>query len=1140
MWRFFALLGAFLCLSTPTLAVTPAQQMLIVRNPQGSSSGPPFTPPAVLPAPSAFAAYDNYWVTGNTTVNNGGTFPCPTTCALGVPSTVRNSWVLWVKFRYEDDAAARTQNSKPFTILGQCASACGASGSNRFLQVASPTNTTLAGEILLSAQISNSANLWNPPGSVPTGAVPHTGLTAKPGQDYCLALSQYGIDSAAPGDFSVSLIDAASPANVQNITSTTTNQSSAAAGIYYSAAATLRTQAAIANIIQNLATDNNSAGYQEGHGGPYSQVAMFWGVMPNNGSGVPTTATLQAMCNPANDLKTQAIAAGLTVQSLYNANTSGGFTADSGGTITAGLTTIGSGFSLAGPIMPPPCLQISEPPPGDVFRVEPGMWGVGATGTIYVTGTWNSAACGGTISAIQMRVMSGGSQVLPWKTIINHPSTSFFGGYSGVTAGSTLYTYEVRPANAPAFIYKATNGAYVGGVIDAIGQSQMCIASLASSAVPGGSGGDLTYTGSQPSMINMLAMSDGTSTTNTALAHVYLRQTSALTQPGSVTAAEFQVGNGIMQLLQDLEAASGWPWSYRQYCKSGHPADAWADDYLPASQALTNSAGNTWNGPDGSNTLKNPTITGAPGTLIANVARSMLKGSLTITNGSGTQIGHDDGAGNVVGDNGAVVNSSAVTYEQTAGTALTVTYSATQTGPITAHWTNVEDTLAGAYTPHSTYNTNGLYGVWGDSIHPSSGMVTNVASRVSGPPDMLLEEQCTASAGEVSSAYGSNTAGMASLTLKWDYNNAKFANFKWWKSYPILLLDYPRDGNDGTASIAGCRQFKQHYAGLDGTSGRGNIYWGTGYYDYSVQATNNTPSPHEDSTIFGGRRMGQRLAVVAAKVQQAIHVTDPTITGCAFKTPGPDYTKIVCTVNLPQGTSIATCGPTLAGTNCVFTTANGTSVKGVRIGCCNATASSATYSDYDGLDNNPGFSQYHPASANAGFTCTITSATTFECDKTVTSTPWVTNQTFVQYAADSPYNRQGGIVHYTITTPGTYGANQVNAAAATTGGGCGAGSTQRPTVYLATDSGGHIVTAIPNALGQTCTSAPSVTISGLGTQSVAGTITADAPITTANDNDDMASTLYDNSGGFGSSGSATGSSPGWPVRPVIVPIAVTG
>ena len=1128
---FLALCAAW-CAVTAAHAVTDDQRLLIF-----GASAPPQQPipTGAQPQSGAYFNIDSSW-TGGTTTNNVLTLPAG---AMYVPTaSVLNSWTVVFQARVEDNAQTPYSGSKPFVFAGHTGSSgtCASAGGVHCIAISSPgVSGTQArdAEILIGLSAGTGTDAWVPPGGLSN---PTTGLNLTYGQTYTFFLSQHGADAsggATVGTMSLCVMDMTGAlAGSGCVVTTTSNQNSAAAGLYYSAAATLRTQAAVGDIFASWGggypTTTNTN--KDGTAGPIANAMMIWGDIPNT-SGVPTLAVMQALATGAVDPATWATGASYyngTLRSLYRFNNPGVWTGDAAGAVTAAATATGVGTITAGsPLVPNACLRPVEQGPGDVFRVTPGMSGAGATGTIYFNGSVNAAACGFTPIGIDAEILSGATPVAGgWHTIQRGKiGTTFSGSVGGVPAGGP-YTFQLRPHNSVAYVYSSAYPIYVGMKVGLFGRSQFNY--LLTSANNGGTNSTLAISTETASDVYMALTDSGASTTNKGLGHIGLFPLTPTTMPSGSTNT---IGDGALEFIKDLSSLTGgWPIQVISFAKAGQDIDNWAYDYLAASANLTDTTG----------TYSASGATMLAGVVIANATltsgfQTILHGSLKIKSGS-TVLATDNSAGGFTSGS-ATVTGGAVNYLTGAITGLT--FSGGDQGALTASWTSLQDTLAGSDAQQSPYVG---YGVWGDGVTTLSGFTTQVASRMSGPLSMMIQEHAQgAEVNSINPPTDNSSGAFLSYATKLNYAYNKFALFPWWNANtPVLVDDYPRYPGGGLAFTGAMRQFNQNYV----ASG-GNIKWGGSYYDVFVQCSNALcQSPHPWggagtgvtgtwTTFYGGQRWGQRMALFAYEAQAGVNTAaiEPTITGCAFV--GGDYTKVVCTVNLPQGTSIATCGASMSSGNsgngaCSSTTANGTPVKGFQIGA----SATVMYNEYG--EQWGSITAGQPAIVNGNtFACTIASATTVSCANTGTWS-WSSGSTYINYMAGAPAGRSGIATGISIGTAGNTYTNNTYSNIAATGGGC----TTEPKFNF-TVSGGHFTAASRAAVGVGCTSAPTLAASAVGAGAGDGTAAFTITVQTAgNDIDDNGDDLYDNSDGPSSYFGST--APGYNVKAAPAPFAVTG
>ena len=179
----------------------------------------------------------------------------------------------------------------------------------------------------------------------------------------------------------------------------------------------------------------------------------------------------------------------------------------------------------------------------------------------------------------------------------------------------------------------------------------------------------------------------------------------------------------------------------------------------------------------------------------------------------------------------------------------------------------LQDTQQSTYNPQIPYVG---YDVFGDGVNSSSGYVTAMANRVSGPLTAMIIGQCSANAGEVADTPPSTTSGILSQTAKWDYIlGTKFAGFWWCSTQTALMMpDYQHDdGGISSANVGGCSYFQQYFSGLIAghtvPATLGPIYYGGDYWDYAVYCSSVLATScigHGGAGQHGGQLAGHRYA----------------------------------------------------------------------------------------------------------------------------------------------------------------------------------------------------------------------------------------------------------------------------------------
>lgn len=1141
-----------------------------------SASGSSFTTALPLPINSTFFGYDTASFGG--TVNNGlslasGSMFLPETSAVPWP------WVMVVKAHVDDLQGNQVTGGTPLTILGTCSNSGCSGGNDRFLQVSSAhtSQTTAANnlELLFQARRGGSSNaMWSKPSGA-TGL--STGINLAYNQSYCIVIAQH-----ANGSMSVSANGNdvnGTPATGSPAVQAAANNTPSAANFYYATSATLASQATLGNLFSNIAStlSTTTSAYEAGMGGPIGDVAMLQGDLPNT-AGVPTASVLSSLCNGTLTLKQWASNNGLTVFSYYPLNNPTGspptafpFDPSSTNGSIANATVFGGATSQiipGSPLTRAPCLVLNEKGPFDVAPLDPGQTGSGV-GTIRVSGTFNSSSCGGTVTGVDFNIFSvstGLSVLSGWTAATLNGSTysALQDGIPGSTNGlGSCYTVQVRIHNDTSYLLGGTYPVCVGFSALIWGQSQMVVMLEPGLAL---AGSNLAGNGS----LVLQAMNLGTATNQVYAndiggAHPNLVVIDGVTNPGGGSAANQTAGDGIVEAAQDLSADLGGVFvKVVSIGKSGNASDSWACDYLPETSGnLTNTAGVF----SIASVFTAASCTTAAG---AGAPNSGFVGPTTSVNtGGGPQLSvlHDSvqivdtGAGNAVlatDTPGAQTNVTAANTGTLGGATVTagsinyltgaisgLTFSSAPVGPLVAKYTEISDTNGNTYAQFSPYVGYPTFGggpsfAGGGGGNFGAGYVTQVLNEEYQPISLMVGEQITADFGSFgnNSPPANNASGYPlSWANKWTYTlYTRLAQWPWFRaSTPTMVLGYPRDVGDGRSEIGAGRQ-ATYALGTNG-SGQGSWLFGGSYYDDLVICAGSVPmcnSPHPGAYILGARRVGRRMAahLYAWQTDQATLVTEPTITSAVRS-----GTTVTFSFNLPNGTSLATCGTGLAagaGSNpfsglyttntCALTTTVGTPVYGFNFGF-----SAANMFNQNGTNTSAGGS---PLISDAfQFSCQIASSTTVSC-----TAPWFATGLFWVYAADQPAGDAGTIKPATVAGTGYSGTGStVTGSGATNGTGA---SCVHATMTIGQSAGA--ITAARATPGSGCTGTDTFAIPA-GLTGGSGYSVSAAYWVETDDITHVGELLYDDTGtlggSFGCGGVQSGTTyePGCPVTPVNIP-----
>lgn len=479
-----------------------------------------------------------------------------------------------------------------------------------------------------------------------------------------------------------------------------------------------------------------------------------------------------------------------------------------------------------------------------------------------------------------------------------------------------------------------------------------------------------------------------------------------------------------------------------------------------------------------------------------------------------------------------------------------LTFASDPTCPCTVTYTTLVDVQSGTNSRQSI--GSGLFtglDLWGQGIAPGTGQITSVLNNQSGPPNIIEAEQAAAN---LSSGLGinpppaNNSANYFKLfQSEWDYVwSTKMAAYWWWQSNTgkgssvFAEGGYPRDTSNSYINVAGGSQYFQNA----GASGGSHMFGGT-FDDNTVQVATlgQAGSPHEDASPFGSIRQGRRFGVYWWNefLGTSPATLEPTISTVAFTTDttynagcSVSGTCIRITFAIGSGSSatkLETCGANLsggtapAGTSpaCVFTDYTSTpTIKGLSFG----TSVSGTFIDVQGNDESS-IATVLNGSGDLGAVCKLQAALVVEC---LMNNPayWAGQIGSVYLKYNDPFNTNGSVQSINVV-PGVYVAGT-----ATTVTGSGGTCSTHSTATLSVVSTALVATR--RTIGACTVAETSYPVPG-GFTGVGGGSATPAFGSAITDINDMGTKLYDNSGGFGLTGAAGGSEPGYPVTTVNVP-----
>lgn len=680
--------------------------------------------------PSAFFGYTQNLFQATSAQSNYLTTP---TAAFSVPTVAANSygtcttashicsWTIVSKFQMPATSWPAPNNASTTVLAlgGNTGGGCNTTATDKCIYLTTPGTSTTAGrnnELSLfygsSGTITNP--FWNPPAACgPAGGYActgkQTGLDMTGGTNYCLVLSQYGVDSgaiggsAAEGIVSLSLTDATgTPVGGSPIVTSTSNAQSALVGLYWNAG-TLRLQSAIGSLMANIGVQSTTTTNPNGTPGAIADMAMIYGVFPN-AAGTPNSTLISDYCNGNKTFSqwwteyTSTASSGSFGTELLNAwyplNPVAGVTLAGTSptpTVTTALTAAGGAtFLAAAPITHGSAVVLNNYGAVDVQRIEPGSGAVGATGSIYFSGTYNTTALGGTPSGFQGEVLQGGSPVVNWTglsglTFANGTFTGYISGLGanylttsgGNTANATPYTICVRASNATAYSYCSQTQIYLGVPIWIIGQSESNqLFGTNPSTSTGNSANTVKINTGAIVVANSVASGpqDPNSTplafTNncrsgyagcpngplTANRQVITSATGPENQPGTgafggtcTSQCPYEaIGDGAATIANEVAAASNLPVSIIDLAHSGNPVDAWiAGGQSVTGVALTDTTGTLTLPTITMTNLTNP-ATGTSGPTggqpwVSGFFYSILPGSVKIKDTNGCVVAQDTG-----------------------------------------------------------------------------------------------------------------------------------------------------------------------------------------------------------------------------------------------------------------------------------------------------------------------------------------------------------------------------------------------------------------------------------------------------------------------------------------------------------------
>jgi hypothetical protein len=799
-------------------------------------------------------------------------------------------------------------------------------------------------------------------------------------------------------------------------------------------------------------------------------MGMAYGVFTNS-SGVPDATTLANLCNGTVDPYAY-LAANFTVHSFYRLNDAGTWADASGnfgnGTILNAVSNLG--IIAASPNLTGAALTINDAGPYATYPVALG----GSTGTIKLSGTYNTGLLGGAPANIQAQISTtpGGSAIsgcggtCAWANVTGQTIAGgvWSSSIAAVPPGGPYYV-SIRASNGTSYVVNS-DPVYVGLVIGVVGQSEIGTLFLSSYTgntlqVPAGLQATIVGQTDQATNVGLKpGLTVAVAGANWPTANVGITPVTQYTMPGG---SSNTASDGAAALINSLYVLSGgWPIQIVNLSLNGTPSDQWALD----GSTLTATA--TLGGSSGAYTLSaTAPVTAAfcPGGVLSyyasancNITNSnaILAGSLTLT-ANGVPIVQDANAnaglattnpGTTCTGLGAYaghVSSCSINYlTGSISAAFDGSITVAPSGPLKAQWTDLLDSTNGSVATISPqYDGYGLMGTGA----AASGLESAIMAKAPGGFTAMIREQCNANETEVGVAPGSYPPnGAHSQTAKWSHilNDQFPATFGQYSALtPVLSLGYGRDvvafGSVAVQHANGClvwdRDFATGYGDTASTFSGGNakfqgsapIGFGGSEIDHAVQqtATYGTPSPHETTGVFGGQRMGRQWAANFWSFFNSASITaEPTVSSVAFDNASTynaacsatHYTCIDITfsLNAAGATELVTCGTGLSGG--AFPPA-GTCVPADYT--TNAVVQgfrigpSALHMYYnDGFE--PYQNQFDFAASgttnNYEFSCTLVAAAVVQCVKAQTANPWVSGGTVLSYGDMQATARSGTLI----------------------------------------------------------------------------------------------------------------------------------
>lgn len=728
------------------------------------------------------------------------------TAAFLLPTFVANgcaisgkvcSWTLFMKFQYTPNlAAVGTVNNTDYLALGgNCLAACSANAGDRGLWINNVSTTSPASNSL-NQQIefywlraSGNTNVWQPP----TVSNPYTGINPVPGKNYCLVLSQYGYDSAqiagslGEGLMSLSVDDnTGTPAPGAPVVTSTPNYTAGSGNSLYYSSGTITTQATMGPILPIIGITSTTAANARGTPGPMSDVGMIYGVFPN-ASGTPNATLIADFCNGSKTFaqwwtEYQTAASGFGTQSLnawYPLNANGTVTA-AGTSPTPTVTTAlenpsGGTIIAASALTPSAALTITDFGAVDVMGIQAGAGATAATGTVYIQGTYNITALGGTPTGFQAELLQNGTPTVTWTSFASPNAGTYRGGISGVpanylataggnTANATPYTVCVRPTNAPTYVQCSYSKIYVGLVNVDIGQSEKALmyspsSPSSSNSVQIPSGDVIVVAGDYALQSDPTTTSLGSYNTNCRAANGYpgcpvgpiFPSKQAITGTSSTpentpgigvvplgtctgVCVNQLAGDGALQGAVTLAAISNLPIKIIDITHTGYPVGGWIASYL--SNTVTLSGVGTSGSPLTSSITmsalqdpSNPTIPGS--STWSGLFYSILPGSVQVFDSNNCVIANDVGSNGLpygsgtfntgssgCAGEGSVQAGSAIVYgpSYAATTGSSVSGTTLTIGTVTAGVVQVGQTVSGTSITGSPTILSGSGTTWTLSV----------------------------------------------------------------------------------------------------------------------------------------------------------------------------------------------------------------------------------------------------------------------------------------------------------------------------------------------------------------------------------------------------------------------------------------